>query len=1578
MKRLVIVLFAIASLISVMAQTGKKASGSQTPDFAYPEKVASTALKDLKAALRGDDGAAVVNAVVRLGLAKSAVSSDSIKPVLARIDKVASESGEPAVKALLYLLQADVYTSIYLHDSYKINRRATVANMAGDDYDLWSKDQFLSKISALTDSALAYREELAAIPLTAYKGVVDYDRSALTFYPTLYDFAAYRAIDYLGYFNTSAPVLNRALLENLWNESLYPDVNKSVDGRILAIYRSLVEGREDSAPGVMALKNQIAYVLPRVFYAPGAVSGARSIEYDSDYGIGDSMAYDAYMRAYERCENSAYAIELLMPLADNRLSCKEEKKLYGIACDFAKSNSSYFNINAVKNLIRRLSAKKASAAVPVQAAKGVPFKIRLKAANVGKVTLKVYDVTASATQNRDNGYYNGAYYELPASLPVPRQTVEVELPGEVPFRCDTVVELTLADYGVYVVVPDFADAKLRETNYPFVACSDLSAGLVGGANRMEAVAVDPMTGAPQAGVGLRFQPWSRKVAVKTLPGLTDSAGIVDIKESTRGNITPVRGGDRYAPSFYFRPFSAWNHSERLRGAIFTDLGLYHFGDSVRFSVVAYTESGNSHAPASSREVTVELRDANFQAVDTLKLVTDEWGRGEGRFVLPSDGLSGNFALRMIVGDDFIEAHSFMVSDYKLPTFMVSADRITRPAVVGDDAVIGGNASTFAGFPVADAQVRLQLKVRSGMWIWATTSPVFYEAEATTDEKGDFSITIPGEVMLAGPCPAGSYIATVSVSSADGETHETTAGFNLGKPLTLNVNIPDVFVADGKSTAYVEVRNYDGAREETDLSYTVKAIERPLYGGGAETRREVASGICRPGDVTRLLSDLPSGEYEIVFATSDKSLAEEVSVGPVVVYRLADESSPVNRLLWIPTSVITADESGDAEIVFATAVDSPHMFMAVSDCNGNMIESRWLDVRKGMNRVRLAMPGDASSIRVYLRLMSHMEAASAAVTVNSYRSQRSIILTTSTFRDKVRPGDRETVTLKVSGLNGAETSCAVMIDMSNKAIELLAPNKLTLIPQTYGGQYLMLEGWNDGTLNFSLYGAWRVLKEAQVAQPRFNLYGRSFVPEVMFSTSRVYNSAMKIRGASVTMGAGTDDLNVVREHKMEVAVAEESADAAMEMDEAMAGAPDGGGTAENGTEVEYRPSELPLAFFRPMLTTGADGSLEISYTVPDANTTWVLQSLAYNREMQTASDKVEIVASKPVMVSVNAPRFMRCGDKVVLKASVMNALDESVEAHTVSEILDAISGKVIATTESTDSIDAMGRKVVEMSFAAPADMQGVIFRVRSSAGTFTDGEQTFMPVLPSEQNVTESEIFYIAPDESRFSLDIAPAGDGRTYLNFTENPAWQVVSALPGLRESQINSSLDAAAALFSAAVADGLMKGNPEIARTIRRWSGNPADGALHSQLEKNEELKQILLSSTPWVSDALSQTERMQRLVLLLDSHNTAAVISKAIADLERRFDSNGGWFWTKDYPEASEWCTHQILDMLGDLNRMGWLPSDGRLRSMMEKSVKWLDATTAKEYSKYPKADYSSYCYTRMKFPDIKQSTAAARVTS
>lgn len=1540
------------------------AQNSQAPDFAFPEKVEADALRQLSRALERNDGDATVNALVKFGLAKSIVSADSIPTVLAKIEAVRNASQDVAVRSLLALLEAHIYVSVYDNDSYVINQRAPRAGEASMDFSVWSRRQFVARVGELTDAAMEQRDALLAIPLEQYPEVIDFERSMLTFYPTLYDFVVVQAVRCLEAFSETMSVLNPRLALNPLDTTFYPMSGGDVTGRILDAYRSLVIGREGSAPAIIALREEIEFIMPRMFEATETVPSFPSGRVERP-----TPGFEPLMKAYEANSGSPYAIELLLAINPDRLSVAEKERLYRLATDFAAQNKSYFNINGVENLINNIARKRVALSFPEQAAKGVPVKVKVRSTNVQSADVKVYDVTKLMAGKRDS------YCRIPTPRPAAVQSVAVDFKGNIPFEAVREVELTLPSYGLYVIEAEFEGQQRANSSAPVVACSDISAGVFSGIGGSRIVAVNVGDGAPVEGVGMMFTPWSRSSAPSLLAEKTDASGVLTIDRSEAGTLRPRLGDDRYAQAVNYYRIDETGRKVTLRGELFTSLGLYRPGDKADFSLVAYESDNRTNNVASGKELDIVLRDANYQEVSRQTVTTDAWGRATGSFELPAEGLTGMFSLQMRQGDRQVDSKSFMVSDYKLPTFEVTVDNVVRPATPADSAVVKGRAATFAGFPVGEADVKMQLCVRSGSWFWATTSPVFFEAETVTGADGAFELTVPAHAIASSPAPGGYFMVTLSVTSPDGETHEASTGFNMGKPFTIQASVPATFIA-GETQALVEVRDFNGEKRESEIGYDIVGVETPLFGDGEPQFFPVAKGTCMSGDVSALLSSLKGGVYTIRFTTVDPSLADEMIVDRVVVYNRNEKACPVNGLLWLPESDFTADESGEVTVPYGTALDNARVFVVVSDSRGRIASTRWEKPLRGMSTLRVKLPEATEPARIYMRIVSNLHSEAASVTVKPASSKRSIKLTTETFRDKVLPGSKETLHFKVTGNAGADAESAVILDMSNKAIDLLASNPLFFSPWSAGLRGLNVDGLYFGTTGTSLWGVYRQLDAAGVGEPSFRLYGLDFVSMVRMVREHkmMLASGVQIRGRANMKAEAAVTFNATDSAIEEDAAVEDAG--TLSEPQAAAGAA-GEATAEGG-DPTHCPSEIPLAFFRPMLVTAPDGSLEITYTVPDANTTWVLRALAYNRAFDTATDKVEIVSSKPLMVSANATRFLRTSDRIELKASVMNATDSLMVARTVCEVLDASDMRVLASAESTDTIAAGARAVAGVAFEAPADAQAVIYRVKSTAGDFTDGEQTLIPILPSEQDVVESQMFYLAPGQNSFSMQIPAVGNGRAYLKYTENPAWEVVSALPGLREGTIDSSLDAAAALFSAAVADGLMRQYPEIARTLRKWRENPSDSALTSMLEKNEELKSVLLSSTPWVADALSQTERMQRLVLLLDSRNTSKVIERSIASLARMTASEGGWCWTSSYPEVSEWCTTQILDMLGDLNRMGWLPADKRLESMTSKALAYIDRETASEFRKYPKNDFTSYCYMRGKFPGVKQSSAAAKVTA
>ncbi|MDE6801629.1 MAG: hypothetical protein K2J06_02580, partial [Muribaculaceae bacterium] len=453
-----------------------------------------------------------------------------------------------------------------------------------------------------------------------------------------------------------------------------------------------------------------------------------------------------------------------------------------------------------------------------------------------------------------------------------------------------------------------------------------------------------------------------------------------------------------------------------------------------------------------------------------------------------------------------------------------------------------------------------------------------------------------------------------------------------------------------------------------------------------------------------------------------------------------------------------------------------------------------------------------------------------------------------------------------------------------------------------------------------------------------------------------------------------------------------ASAAPMMEAAMASGDNAVSTSEEADDAEapnqasaddfqYRPSEIPLAFFEPTLQSDSDGRLTYTYTVPDANTEWTFQALAYTPAIVTDRLTRSVVASRPVMVQSNLPRYLRYGDETRIQASVMNLSDTAIQAVTTVTILDASSMRPLLTRTFTDTISPLGSTTVSTDYTIPPyGCQTLIYRIKSTAGTHSDGEQDIIPLLPPSQPVGTTEPFFIPAASSEASLSInAPAAGASSTLYLYTNPLWEVITALPSISDGTPATAVSAASSLYKAAVARGLMGSYPEIRRGLADWlSSNHADSTLTSMLERNDAIKQLTLNATPWVRQAMSDSERLGSLALMTDDKNTDKAIAEAIRAISNLRKPDGGFAWSPGCERSSQWATEQVLTYVTWLDLLGYRPACSELDALVSGALGYIDDLARETYDKYgSKADYTNYVFLRSLLAGVKATPLSDRLT-
>lgn len=1503
------------------------------PDFAFPVNVRQNADEQYKIAIKNSDEKAALRALVDASLAQTAIAPDSAGSMANRIERFAAGCKNPAVGSLAYLFTARIYNDVYSSNRWVFNSRSLPEAPVPSDIQAWDGKMFRNKINSLCDSATASLKSIKSVPVTDFKALVTVPSDARPFFPTLADFVVSNVIE----LKTSMLNSNAQLPLSTLSISATPSALKKTRPEIYAIlhlYDELIDNsRNSAAPYLYWTIEKLDFVKDRVYF-----SGNKERE----------NRYKEMMKAlFNKYSTSQYCTLPLNSLAaeSNNESIDEEKEIYGyIKATVAKYPNAPLT-NCLKNAMGQLARKSIEINHNSFLSPGGTLEVKISARNTPAAQLSLYRLPDDFTDLNN-------YVRLVAGA-VKTDTKSVRFSGEVPFRESDTVGFTIDQPGRYVIVPSFSGASNTRESYPVIHVSALSAGAFMG-EKNKVVVVEPVSGAPVNDAEIiGFRRRGNKPETKSL-GKTDSNGFTIIPANFSGNIRPVKGADRFAGTMYV--YEKYNSTNRTFSFInlFCDLPVYHPGDSVNWACVAYSAAGKKKEVLSGKAVKVIFIDANRTPIDTATVTTDALGRASGTFSIPEGLLTGRFSIRASTVEKDIDAQGYMgvmVSDYKLPTYILDELKVENDTPEKGSTTFTGIAKTFSGVPLAGISVKMDISLLPNWWRASGSSEKFYSDETVTDESGRFTFTVSISDYELAPNTSGAFSAYFTATSATGESATAQKSFTLGTKYHIIANLP----ADMDISIPVKLNAYacdaEGLPVKEPVRFSVVADKDTVLRGEFETGNTVD------------LSALPSGIYTFIF-DADNAAAE--GIGNIAVYRPDDAMPPRNATLWIPKKIVTDGSS----LLIGTSNRVTNVLYTIVSKDRTM-KQEWLSYSPRMHRLEVNLPENAEDAQLWLFSIADYKSTTERIRIESRKPSNSISISTETWRDRLIPGSKETITFKVTGADSAGVKAAMMLDMFNSALKTFSNHSLDFNPQT--GYVPETDFKAPRAFSYSytnLYSPFSYLTCTDIFTPELNTYNRSFNPiMIRGGAMKLYGARSMANGIAVSEDAAEEPEAVLMESKVATAVTMDMAKEESVEEEADAGSSENYGNTDN---FDYRDSEVPLAFFNPMLTTDSNGNLSYTFTVPNANTSWILSALAYTTDLRTVTVYKTAIASKPIMVTPNLPRFVRTGDEIVIESQVFNTTDNAVNATTTVEIINPQTGKVLQTENYRNEIGANSSIKVSTLLTAATDLPFICFRIKASAESYADGEQAIIPVLPSSSPVIESTDFYIPADENQFKIQLPKYGnDARVTFTYCDNPVWYVVTALPELQKTNPSGAIEVANNIFSAAVAQGIVKKYPSIGEALEFWRNNPSDSILTSMLERNGDMKSLLLAATPWMQDAQSDSERMTRLALLLDNKECDNTIKKSVKTLTELQTQDGGIAWMKQYDRPSLWVTTSVLKTLGRLNALGFMPKDTELTKLIDNGLKYIQREYTSIYNKYPDSNFRSYAETVSLFPAFNPST-------
>ena len=1145
--------------------------------------------------------------------------------------------------------------------------------------------------------------------------------------------------------------------------------------------------------------------------------------------------------------------------------------------------------------------------------------------NLKQLTMRVYRTALKG--NTDASAYSIKEKDL-VEVKEAARTVTFAPHAEYEYFKDS-VDLMALPAGVYLISISTNPKidKLRNLYY----VSSVRLLNQGGSDKIQHyVAVDATTGQPIAGAKMRlvFARNGKKTSeTKILTCNQQGEATYDCSKQNPQYIFVYTDDDDYCPDNYNHGYYSYHDRQynQQRTNIFTDRSIYRPGQTVHATAIVWKEvSATEMETVADKKVKLELRDANYKVVAEKEVTTDRYGKCSTTFTLPTGKLNGRFSIRTSNA-----SVSFRVEEYKRPAFQVEFDEYKESYQAGDTVRAKAKAMSYAGVPVQNGMVHYTVKRRIAYW-WMTFSRywqssyignglsevVLSEGDATTNDDGSFGVDIP----LTMPDGLGrhsmfyNFVVEADVTDQAGETHHGTLSLPLGnKSTTLGCDLPEQVRADQMPSVTFHRRNAAGKEIPGMIRYRIDGgkwkecsanVQCSIFNAQLKSGKHTIQAIC--------LEDSLEQSF-VVFSLEDKRPATETHDW----FYVSHEEFPADGS---PVTLQVGSSDSDLYIVYGLFAGNREIERGVVKKNAALL-NRQFTYREEYGNGLLLTYAWVKDGKCY----KHEQF------IRRPMPDKQLRMKWETFRDRLIPGQKEEWKLTITKPDGTPADASLLAVLYDKSLDALTKHQWLFTPkislsqpyaawQWNGELYLEDYADNDNTkfdktvisyshFDYNVYPNAVILRSnGMVPGVRVALDSRSRVKEDT-SLNEVVVLGYGVQKKSLLTGTITD---ITKEPEPE--------------------------------QVQVRENLNETAFCYPNIITDKDGNATLKFTLPESLTTWRFMGLANTTDMMYGSLEGEIVAQKDVMIQPNMPRFIREGDKATISARLFNTTDHSVSGTAKIQLIDPETEKVVYEQEQPFTIDANGS--ASSMFNVQCSMFNaslLICKVIAKGEGFSDGEQHYLPILPDKEYVTKT-VPYTQHEPGVKTIDLSNLFPQETTqqkltVEYTNNPAWLMVQSLPTLGQPYEHSAIDQAASYYSNLLAKSLLNQSPQVKSVFEQWKReeNSNLSSLTSQLNKNEDLKDLILAETPWVNAADRETEQKQRLADFFDENGINNRLETALEKLTELQNSDGSFSW---YPgmEGSTMVTMAIEEMLARLQTMASSPLTTNSSTLYNKAFNYL----------------------------------------
>jgi hypothetical protein len=1605
MKRIGILTAVIITIIAGVCAGGPRDALWNQVDTAIGKGLPKTAIDLLDQIIPGalqDQAYAEATKAICLKIAQEGhIQGGKAEEMIVRLQAEIANAPEP-MKPVMEAVLAHWYWLYFQQNRWRFVQRTQTAEPPGEDFTTWDLARILAEIDKHFTLALAAEATLKATPIGLWDALLEKGNMPDACRPTLYDFLVF---DALAFYNSGeqAGALPQDTFEIMADSPIFAPVaeflqwrpvtsnTESAKFKAVGLYQALLAFHQND-------QDKTAFIdadLQRLIFGHNQALGPEKAEryqaalerFVGDWGDHELGTLGLYRWAQAAYDQGDWVQAHELAGRGCQLVVTVPKKVRALAWD-----PSFGNIGASLccNLLQQIEGK--SVSIQTERVWNHPLPdIEVTYRNVTKVFFKAVRIEFEDFPKFYWSYMHDEQIKaLLAAEPVLQWSAELPATADYKQRTETLPAPEGLESGLHFIIASCDPSFKQSENFLSIApvwVSDLALVVrsINLSGAVEGFVLNANSGRPIAGATVTRWKWGQY-------GSTWEYRPADHTQSDENGLFRfVRTGDAYesflllaehegqrlisANSYYTH--SGWGDSTSYEQTVFfTDRSLYRPGQTVHYKGICIhvDQTKDNYRTLAGRQVTVVFNDTNGQEIARQQDTCNDYGAFSGSFTAPRDRLLGRMYLSVLNGPG--GSASFNVEEYKRPKFQVQFDAPVEAPRLNTEVLVPGTATAYTGAAIDGAKVewRVVRQVRFPPWCWwwrwiaPAQSQAIAHGEAVTNSDGTFDVRFTAKPDLSVPEkdePIFEFQVHADVTDTTGETRSADRALRAGyTALQATIGADAWQTPDKPVTLTVMTQTFDGQGEAAQGTVEIYALKQPdkvaraklsssstWWGFGDdgeplpdasnpdtwETADVVASeqfSTDAQGQVSLSVA-LAAGIYRAVLATQDRFGKAVAARCTILVVDPQAEHFAVRTANYLAAPSWSMEPGESFTALWGTGYETGRAYVEL-ECRGQVLHAWWTNADRTQESITQKVTEDfrgGFTLRVtYVREnRAYLNEQIVAVPWTN----KQLTIAWEHFRSLLEPGQKETWTAIITGPDARKAVAEMVAAMYDASLDQYLKHDWIHSFSGFRSETSRLTSrFENSMFSFNSIITWYPYYGAE--SPSYRRYPDEIMPQMYAGGSP------KSRDG----GGGTSPVPSDSSAGGEEAGTDQNA-------------------AESGpdlSQVAARTNLDETAFFFPHLLSSSDGVVRMEFTMPEALTQWRFLGFAHDKQMRSGFLTDTTVTAKDLMVEPNPPRFVREGDVIEFTVKVTNRS----AARQTGKV-----GLMMSDARTLDSRDeALGNTSPEQEFDVPSQesrtyswrltvpdgCEMLIYKAVGATTRLSDGEEGYLPVLSRRILVAESLPLPIrGPQTKEFEFTkLLNSGQSDTLIQqsltvqMVSQPAWYAVMALPYLMEYPHPSSDQVFNRLYANSLAAYIANSDPKIRRVFDQWKATPA---LDSPLEKNEDLKGIALEETPWVMDAVAESQARRNVGILFDQNRLSDEAARALFDLSQRQYADGLWPW---FPGClgNQFITLYITTGFGRLRHLGVqidvscaVKALGALDKWMDEQYRWILAHADKD---------------------------------